>query len=66
MTARAVTLAGWVVLAVAATAVELRARARPSRLVTLGTAVALALRIRFVRFATLAAWLWLGWHLFVR
>jgi hypothetical protein len=66
MTARAVILAGWVVLAVTAAAVELRARARPSRLVTLGAAVALAFRIRFVRFAVLAGWLWLGWHLFVR
>ena len=66
MTARAVTLAGWAVLAVAAAALEVRARRRPGRLVPLGAAVALALRIRFVRFAALAGWLWLGWHLFVR
>jgi hypothetical protein len=66
MTAQAVTVAGWVVLAAAIVALELRARLRPRRLATLGAAIAIALRIPFVRFVALAGWVWLGWHLFVR
>jgi hypothetical protein len=66
MTARSVTVAGWVVLAVGVAVLALRANLRPRRFATLGAAVSLALRIRFVRSVALAGWLWLGWHLFVR
>jgi uncharacterized protein DUF6186 len=66
MTARTLTIAGWIVLAAAAAALELRARLWPRRFATLGAALGHALRIRFVRFVALAGWTWLGWHLFVR
>ncbi|MGH8984221.1 MAG: DUF6186 family protein [Acidimicrobiia bacterium] len=66
MTARWVNLAGWIVLAGAVVAVELRARLRRGRLATLGDTVSVVLRIPPVRGLALAGWLWLGWHLFVR
>jgi hypothetical protein len=66
MTARTLTYAGWMVLAAAAVALELRARLRTGRLASLGDALALAIRVRFVRLAVLAAWAWVGWHLFAR
>jgi hypothetical protein len=61
---RALTLAGYAVLVLAALGLELAARARGRA--TFGDVVALALRRRPVRLVVLAAWLWLGWHLFVR
>jgi hypothetical protein len=61
---RAVTLVGYAVLLVMALGLELVARARGRA--TFGDVVALALRRRPVRLLILAAWLWLGWHLFVR
>jgi hypothetical protein len=61
---RAVTLAGYAVLVIAAISLELTARGRGRA--TFGDVVALSLRRRPVRLTLLAAWLWLGWHLFVR
>lgn len=61
---RAVTLLGYALLVVAAVGVEVAARRRGSG--TLGDALTLALRWRPARFVLLAAWIWLGWHLFVR
>ena len=50
------TLAAYAAVVVAAVALEVAARRRE----------AAALRIRPVRVALLAGWLWLGWHVFVR
>ncbi|HET6832628.1 MAG TPA: DUF6186 family protein [Acidimicrobiales bacterium] len=61
---RAVTLLGYALLVVAAVGVEVAARRRGSG--TLGDALTLTLRWRPARFVLLAAWIWLGWHLFVR
>ena len=62
---RTVTLAGFAVLAAVTIAVQLLALVhRPTP--TLGQAVGVVLGTRFGRPLVLAAWLWLGWHLFVR
>jgi Family of unknown function (DUF6186) len=61
---RVFTLAGYAVIAVAALASELRARRRGNA--TLADAVTLIMRNRVGRAFVLIAWLWLGWHLFVR
>jgi Family of unknown function (DUF6186) len=61
---RLVTLAGYVVILAAAVALEIGARRRGGA--TFGDTLAVALRPWPVRLAVVAAWLWLGWHLFVR
>jgi hypothetical protein len=61
---RSVTLLGYVLLVVAAVAVEVAARRRGSG--TFGDALTVILQSRAARLALLAAWLWLGWHVFVR
>jgi hypothetical protein len=62
---RTVTLSGFAVLAATAVTYQvLGVACRQSP--TLGQAVGALLRTRFGRPALLAAWLWLGWHLFVR
>ena len=62
---RAVTLAGYLALAVAALAVEAAGR-RSGRVATFGQALAAALGRGPVRVLVQVAWLWLGWHVFVR
>jgi hypothetical protein len=59
-----VTLIGYALLVAAALGLEVAARRRGSG--TFGDALTLTLRWRPARLALLAAWLWLGWHLFVR
>jgi hypothetical protein len=61
---RTVTLIGYALLVVAAVGLELTARRRGSA--TFSEALTVAMRYRPARFVLLAAWLWLGWHLFVR
>jgi Family of unknown function (DUF6186) len=61
---RVVTLIGYALLVAAAVGLEVAARRRGSG--TFGDALTLALGRRPARLAILAAWLWLGWHLFVR
>jgi Family of unknown function (DUF6186) len=61
---RFVTLLGYALLVVAAVGVEVAARRRGSG--TFGDTLTLILRWRPARLVLLAAWLWLGWHLFVR
>jgi hypothetical protein len=61
---RALTLVGYVVIAVAALLQEVRAR-RTGR-ATAEDALAVVLRSQVGRPLLLAAWLWLGWHLFAR
>lgn len=65
---RTVTLAGYLVLAAASVAVEIAARwpGRTGGVATLSSLLAAALRRPVVRALAMAAWLWLGWHLFVR
>ena len=61
---RSVTLLGYILLVVAAAGVEIAARRRGSG--RFAEALTLTLRWRPARLVLLAAWLWLGWHLFVR
>ena len=58
------TVVAYAAVAVAAVALEVAARRREAP--GLGEILAAALRIRPVRVAVLAGWLWLGWHVFVR
>lgn len=62
---RTVTLAGFAVLAAAMFAYELLGLTRRTS-ATLGQAVTWLLGTRYGRPLLLVAWLWLGWHLFVR
>jgi Family of unknown function (DUF6186) len=61
---RSVTLLGYALLVVSAGGLEVAARRRGSA--TFADALAVTLRSRAARLVLLAAWLWLGWHLFVR
>lgn len=61
---RSVTLLGYALLVVSAGGLEVAARRRGSA--TFADALTVTLRSRAARLALLAAWLWLGWHLFVR
>ncbi|HZM31077.1 MAG TPA: DUF6186 family protein [Acidimicrobiales bacterium] len=58
------TVVAYAAIVVAAVALELTARTREAP--GLGEVLAAALRIRPVRVALLAGWLWVGWHVFVR
>jgi Family of unknown function (DUF6186) len=65
MTLRQITFVVWGALAAcvfAAVALSLTSRAIP----TPGAAIRALVRRRYVQVVCLAAWLWLGWHLFVR
>lgn len=61
---RPVTLAGYIVIVVCALGLEIAARRRGRA--TFGDALAVLLRPPPVRLVVLAAWLWFGWHVFVR
>ena len=61
---RLVTLVGYAVIAASAVGVELAARRRGDGM--FGDALAAALGRWEVRTIIVAAWLWLGWHVFVR
>lgn len=61
---RLVTLAGYALIAACALGVEIAARRRGGT--TFGDALAVILRPWPVRLVVVGAWLWLGWHLFVR
>jgi Family of unknown function (DUF6186) len=61
---RAITLAGYVVIVAAAVVLEMRAR-RTGR-ATVADALALVMSSRIGKVLIIAAWLWLGWHLFAR
>ncbi len=58
-------VAGYLLLAVAAAGMELAARLT-GRLPLLGEAVAAVNRTMTGRWLLLAAWIWAGWHFFVR
>ena len=61
---RSMTLLGYALLVVSAGGLEVAARRRGSA--TFGDTLTIILRSRAARLVLLAAWLWLGWHLFVR
>lgn len=61
-----ITVAGYLVLAVAAVGIELAARRPNARVPTLGACLTRVMRRRVGRVAVLLAWLWAGWHFFVR
>lgn len=62
---RLVTLGGWAVIAAGALGLELVAR-RSGRFPALGQALDAVLRRLPLRVLVAVAWLWFGWHLFVR
>ena len=62
---RVVTVAGFVVLAIAVAGVQVAAL-RGADVATLGTVVRALTRRKPARWLLIAGWLWLGWHLFVR
>ncbi len=62
---RAVTLAGYAVVVAAMAVLQLRA-ARRHRLATAGAVLRTILRSPTLHLLLVAAWLWLGWHVFVR
>jgi hypothetical protein len=62
---RTVTLWGYAVLAVAAVAYQVAGLVL-RRTATLGQALTRVTRVRAGRLLLLAAWLWAGWHTFVR
>ena len=61
---RSLTLLGYVLLMAVAVAMEIVARRRGTA--TLGDVLRRSVSWQPFRLALLAAWLWLGWHLFVR
>ena len=63
---RVVVLTGFAVLIGAGAALEARARFGPAGRATLSDVVDRAVRRPAGRLLALLAWLWVGWHLFVR
>jgi hypothetical protein len=61
----AVTLLGYAIVVAAMALLEARARRRPGG-PTAGRVVGVLLRPPAAQLLAVAAWLWLGWHLFVR
>jgi hypothetical protein len=65
MTTRTLILAGYLAVLVGALVLETAARCRGTP-ATFGIALGAVLRHRPARLLLLTAWLWLGWHVFVR
>jgi hypothetical protein len=63
---RLVTIAGWIVIAVAFAAAWAAAVVSRGRFPTLIAMVRAAMRNVVVRGIALAGWAWVGWHFFVR
>ena len=63
---RAITIAGFAVLAAAMVALEILARRPGSRIPTVGEWLGYLMRPKLGRFLVLAGWMWLGWHYFAR
>ena len=66
MTAHAITILCYVLVALAGAALELAASRRRSRLPSLSTVVGRITRTRSGRVGILAGWAWLGLHFFAR
>jgi len=63
---RSLTIAGWVVIAVAIAAAWLGAVLSPGRFPSAIALLRVAVRNAVVRVIALAGWAWVGWHFFVR
>lgn len=59
---RAVTIAGYLAVVVAAVAIDVAARRGVGRLEPLGDTIAAAMGDRTIRIAVVATWWWIGWH----
>lgn len=59
---RAITIAGYVAVIVAAIAVDVAARRGVGRLEPLSDTIAAAMSDRTIRIAVVATWWWIGWH----
>jgi hypothetical protein len=66
MTARALVIAAYAVLALAAVFAELAGRTRRLGLVPVAALLDAVRATRVGRFVVLVAWAWLGWHLLAR
>ena len=63
---RPVTLAGWILIAVAFTAAGIVAVVSRARFPSAIAVLRAAMRNVVVRVIALAGWAWVGWHFFVR
>jgi hypothetical protein len=63
---RALTIAGYIAVAVVALVLDLAARRPHSRLATIGDVYSKLSARRIGRVAVMFSWWWLGWHFFVR
>jgi Family of unknown function (DUF6186) len=61
---RAVTIAGFIVIAIAMVGYEIRARRSDGA--TIADVLGTLMRTRLGYVLVLASWLWLGWHVLVR
>jgi hypothetical protein len=66
LTAREVTVAGYLLFLAAGAILEVLARRAGSRIPTLGAAMSRAMRSRSARVGIVAGWAWLGLHFFAR
>jgi Mn2+/Fe2+ NRAMP family transporter len=62
---RAVTVAGFVVCAIAIVALVVQSRRRPERLAPFATLLDVVMADRAARFTILLFWWWIGWHFLV-
>lgn len=63
---RILTIAGYLLLVLAAVGLELAARRKSSRLPSIGDIFGRLSARRFGHVAVMLWWWWLGWHFFVR
>jgi hypothetical protein len=66
MSSRAVTIAGFLLLALAGLGLHLRARRPGSRVPRFGDLLGALLETRRGRVGVVLVWWWLGWHFFAR
>jgi hypothetical protein len=66
MTSRTVGIVGYLVLAAAALAIATLSHHRGARVMTATDGLSLLMRSAAGRVTVLLAWLWTGWHFFVR
>ena len=66
MTSRAITIAGFVALALGGLTLQTMGRRATSPIPTFGQLLGWLMRSSPVRLAVLFAWWWVGWHFFTR
>lgn len=59
---RALTIAGYVLVVLAAIGIDVAARRGVGQVETLGDTIAAAMGDRTIRIALVATWWWIGWH----